>query len=62
MNYLSCVRKYQEKYSRLRKGYEGGINRCSHPEVLCRKGTPRNPTKPTGKHPCQSLPTNRVTA
>ena len=28
-----------------------GIYRRSRPEVLCRKDAPRNPTKPTGKHP-----------
>ena len=45
----------------MRKGYERRINRGSRPEVLCRKGAPINPTKPTGKHPCRSLPINKVT-
>ena len=43
------------------KGYERGINRSSRPEVLCKKGAPRNSTKPTGKHLRQSLPVNRAT-
>ena len=45
----------------MRKGHERGINRSSRPEVLCRKGAPRNPSKPTGKDLCRSLPINRVT-
>ena len=43
------------------KGYERGINRSSRPEVLCKKGAPRNPAKPTGKHPRQGLPINKAT-
>ena len=43
------------------KGYETGINRSSRPEVLCKKDASKNPTKPTGKHPRQSLPVNRAT-
>ena len=34
--------------------------RSSYPEVFCKKGVPRNFTKFTGKHLCQSLFFNKV--
>ena len=56
---VSCIRNDVILHG-IRKIYIE-IYRSSRPEVFCKKGAPRNFTRFTGKHLCQSLFLNKVT-